>query len=113
MFDCVSKITIVVLHGRKTVNRVNMNTFDQAANEHTPFDNNMRNALLRFCWCHRGAQKTKPICRRNSPAVTRLALRNFDISCDYVACGVENEKECALLMNFIRQHVDIQQVCQR
>ena len=48
MFDWASKISIVALHGRTTVNRVNVNVFDQAFNECTPFDTNMRNSLLRF-----------------------------------------------------------------
>ena len=49
MFDWASKISIVAVHGKKKVNKVIVNMFDQSVNEHTPFDNNMRNTLLRFC----------------------------------------------------------------
>ena len=35
-------------------------------------------------------------------------LKNFGWLCDCVTSGVENEKEHAMLMNFARQHVDIQ-----
>ena len=48
-FDWASKISIVSLCGKKTVNRVNVNMLDQAVNEHAPFDNNMCSDLLRFC----------------------------------------------------------------
>ena len=76
-FDCVFKIIIVVLHRRKTENRAKMSMFDQAMNEHAPFDSNTRNDLLRFCWCHRGMHKTKPICRKNSPAATMLVIKKL------------------------------------
>ena len=70
-----------------------MNVFDRAINEHAPFDNNIRNALLRFCRCCRGIQKTKHIRRKNSSADARLLLKNFDLLCDCISSGVENEIE--------------------
>ena len=108
VFDWASKVVIIALHGRKTCERVNVNVFDQAANQHTPFDNNMINTLLRFCRYHRGIQKSAPIRKKISSFATRLILKNFYLLCDYVACGVETEKEFVFLMNYIRMYVKIQ-----
>ena len=107
-FDWASKVCIVALHGNKTVQRASMSMFDQAVNECASFEKNLRNALLRFCWCHRGVQKTKPIRKKKDSLATRLVLNSFDALCDYISNGVENEKEHVMLMHCMRQHVDTQ-----
>ena len=109
--DYVFKITAAVLHGRKTANRESVSMLGQTKTEHVPFDNNTHSTLLRFCWCHRCMQKTKPTRRKNSPAATRLDMKNVHASCDHIACGVENENEHALVLSHMRQCVDIQ--CRR
>ena len=80
MFDWASKVCIVALHGNKTVQRVNIN-------EHAPFENNLRNALLRSCWYHRGVQKTKSIRKKKDSLAARLVLNSFDALCDHVSSG--------------------------
>ena len=87
VFDWASKVCIVALHGNKTAQHVNMSMLDQEVNEHTPFENNLRNALLRFCWYHRGIQKTKPIRKKKDSLATRLVLNSFDALCDHVSSG--------------------------
>ena len=64
IFDWALKIVLILLHGRKTVNRVQLNMFDQAVNEYTPFEENMPYTMLHFYWYHRGLQKTKLIYRK-------------------------------------------------
>ena len=46
VFDWASKVAIISLHGSKTFEMTNVNASIQAANEHTPFENNMTNTLL-------------------------------------------------------------------
>ena len=52
VFCWASKVSIVTLLGKKTVDIVNVSVFDQSFNEDAHFDSNMRSALLRFCWYH-------------------------------------------------------------
>ena len=53
-------------------------------------------------------RRKKSTCRKNSPAATIPVTNKNDALCNCIACGVENEKEHASLMSWIRQHVDIQ-----
>ena len=87
--------------GRKTANRVQLSIFDKAVNEYTPFKENMPHTMLRYCWYHRGLQKTKPIRRKVDNDATRQVLGNFDLLCGYVSNEVETEKEYIMLMNLI------------
>ena len=93
---------ILPLHDEKTVNRVELNTY-QAVNEHTPFRKNVTLALLSLCWYHRGPQKTKIMRRKSDDDYMRRVLDNFDLLCGCMSNGVEKKITC--YVNELHSHL--------
>jgi len=106
VFHYLAKKGIPLLHGQATVDRIQVNVFDQAPNEYGPFLSTMKTAGVRFCWYHRGPQKTSPLLRFAEDEAGRSALGDFDDLCNCISDKVENEDEYELTLELTKMYVE-------
>ena len=105
VFQWVAKIAIRKLHGDKTVDRIQMNIFDQAPNEYGPFLSHT-SALLRLCWYHRGQQKTTGFKGLADTPEAKASFKDFCDMCEAISDDVESEEEYELVLELTRMMVE-------
>ena len=105
VFQYLATKGIPLLHGATTINRIQLNIFDQAVNEYGPFAATMP-AQLRLCWYHRGKQKMIRIRRFAETDVARSAIDEFETMCNCISDHVESEEEYELTLELTKMMVE-------